>query len=59
MSWMELSDDDRPSQTIWLDSEGLAEHFAAVRQRYKGDGGGSEAVPQAPLSQNELTKGLR
>lgn len=57
---MELPDEDRPPEGIWLDSEAVSEHFEGVRQRYssgKGGSGGQEPVPQ--LDQNELTRDLR
>lgn len=55
---MELPDEDQPPEHIWLNSEEVSAHFKAVMQRHKSGGGGAEEVPQAPLEQNELTRGL-
>ncbi len=53
-----MREEDQPPQRIWLNDEELADHFERIRAKYasKDD---TEAVPQAPLEQNELTRGLR
>lgn len=52
-----MTDKDQPPERIWLDEEAITEHFERVKARY-GGGSAMEEVPQAPLEQNELTRGL-
>lgn len=58
---MELPDEDRPNERIWLDDDALAQHFERVQERYRsgGSGGSSdwEAIPE--FEQNELTAAFR
>jgi hypothetical protein len=60
---MEMPDDDRPPEAIWLDDEALSDHFARVREKYSsgGAGGGYESVPQADdqVTENALAKAIR
>ena len=58
LGFHELSDDQRPSEDIWLDDELLSEHFQAVRERMRRTSSG-EQWEDIPGEQNEITKGLR
>jgi hypothetical protein len=48
-------DEDRPPERIWLDDEALEAHWNSVTARREAGSRGVEAVPAAPLEQNELT----
>lgn len=55
-----MPEKDQPPESIWLNDEALQLHFERVKASYSsGSTDALEEVPQAPLSQNELTKGLR
>ena len=56
---MELDDEDRPPESIWLDNQAINEHFDSVRARREDKARGVEVVDDAPMLQNELTKNLR
>jgi hypothetical protein len=56
---MEMSSDDQPPESIWLDNEALDAHFEAVKARYRSPRTAGEEMESVPLEQNELTKGLR
>jgi hypothetical protein len=60
LGWFELSEEDRPPKNIWLDDEGLEEHFERVNNRYR-DKSGSTSVETVPDidEQNEVTRGLK
>ncbi len=54
-----MPDKDQPPEAIWLNDQAITEHFDRVKARYEsGMADDMEEVPQAPLEQNELTKGL-
>lgn len=53
---MELSEDRRPPQHIWLNDKELAAHFQALDSK-TASSTGVEAVPD--MDQNELTKMLK
>lgn len=55
---MELQDEDRPPEDIWLDSDALDEWFGAVKQRWNNKHGG-EDIEEVPLDENELAKEWR
>jgi hypothetical protein len=59
LGWLELSEEDRPPEEIWLDAELVNAHFEVVSERYKNESAGMETVPEAEMTENELTKGLR
>lgn len=59
LSWMELPEEDRPSETIWLEPEMLEHHFNEVKARWADRSGGKELEGQNTLVENDLTKGLR
>ncbi len=59
LSWFELLDEDRPPERIWLDDEALEEHFERVDERRKSGSRGTEEVPDAELTRNELTADFR
>jgi hypothetical protein len=54
LSWMELPDDKRPPEEIWLHPELLEEHFERVFPKNEEEG-----VEKVPMMSNELTKGIR
>lgn len=56
---MEMSEEDAPPESIWLDDEALSDHFANVRDKYRGTGSQDTGGSHEPLDQNELTRGLR
>lgn len=58
LSWMELSEEDRPPESIWLESDQIEAHFNDVKQRWADKAGGNEAG-SSRLVENELTKGIR
>lgn len=54
LSWFELSEEDQPDESIWLDPEALAGHFENVKMRRSaGSGDGFEPVEAAPMWENE------
>jgi hypothetical protein len=59
LSWFELTEDDRPPESIWLDDEAVSAHFDGVEQKRNSSIKGSEPVPAAGMDQNELTAELR
>lgn len=54
---MEMTEDDRPPERLWLDDEGLSDHFKKVREKYSNGSSNTEQVPD--LEQNEITRELR
>lgn len=44
LGFEEHSLEDRPPKRIWEDPEKLKAHWAAVRKRWKNEGGGEEAI---------------
>jgi hypothetical protein len=59
LNYLEIPEDDRPPEEIWLDEEALAEHFDMVKSRHRERARGRDAVEIVPLEQNELTKHLK
>jgi hypothetical protein len=60
LGFFEMPEDDQPEPYLWLDDEGLVEHFAALRSKYRAKKeGDTELVPDADWDQNEFTKALR
>lgn len=59
LGFFELLDEDRPPERIWLDDEALNAHWDSVHARREAGSRGAEAVPAAPLDQNELTKDFK
>lgn len=57
MGWFEMTEEDRPERSIWLDDEALEEHFERVNDRYKTKRG-SEPIPEFD-EPNQLTKDIR
>ena len=57
---MELPDEDRPPEQIWLDNDALNDHFDSVRARYRsGSSDGMEPIEDMDLVSNEYTRDLR
>lgn len=59
LNWMELPDEDRPAEHIWLDAELLDDHFTSLASRREAKAQGMETVDDAPMMQNEITKSWR
>jgi hypothetical protein len=55
LGWMELPDDKRPPEDIWLQSELLEDHFDRVFPKNESE----ERAEKVPMMSNELTKGIR
>jgi len=55
---MELTDEQRPPESIWLNAKALNDHFEVVAERMRS-GTSMEPVDDVPLMQNEYTAGLR
>lgn len=58
---MELGEEDRPPEEIWLDTEALDEWFSDVKARWsaKANGENWEPVSDRPMTENELAKEWR
>ncbi len=54
-----MPEEDRPPEHIWLLDERIAEHFDHIAEKRKYMFSGQEAVPQADVTQNELTAEIR
>lgn len=58
LGFYEMRAEDQPPEHLWLDDDALAEHLERISDRHRSGAEWSE-VPDAPLEQNELTRGLR
>lgn len=59
LNWMELPEDDRPPEFMWLEPEMLQGHFDEVKRRWADKAGGNGGDVAPPMQENELTKGMR
>jgi hypothetical protein len=50
LSFDELAEDERPARRLWLDDDGLDEHFKAVKKRRKDEFSGDRAPIEDPVS---------
>jgi len=56
---MELPEEDRPPEAIWLNPSALNDHFDSVNARYKAKSSNMEVIEDAPMMQSEFSKKLR
>lgn len=56
---MELPDEDQPDERLWLDPDGLEQHFADVRSRRESKSSGREPIESGDAVQNQFTAALR
>lgn len=62
LGWLELEEDERPPERIWLDNQALADHFERLNEKRKSKASGMEPIEvddSAPMLQNEITKNWR
>ena len=58
---MELREEDQPAEELWLDSDALAMHFDAVKERWKSGSSGEEweTIDGGGMQENDLAKDIR